>query len=256
MSGDCTYFDCKNLTKLLDTEIVSSVPIGIPITNCDVIIHGDHQNYEEGEIKVYGSCLFLGYIDDFYHGFYKKYTGSQQFFSTGDFARRLQSGDIVIVGRNDRIVKINGQRIALDEIENALIEYPDVDAAAVTFHGNLSNSSNLKAYIVQGKKNETQAEQITSGDNQHVDEGLVFSIKSWLLKKLPLGMLPSHYIFIDKLPLFPSGKIDYSILKISVSMQNKRRIFNGDRDFQDHLKIIKEVLFTFSLFKCIFFNQF
>lgn len=35
VSGDCTYFDCKRLPMILETETLTSVPIGIPIAGCD-----------------------------------------------------------------------------------------------------------------------------------------------------------------------------------------------------------------------------
>ncbi|KAF9343717.1 hypothetical protein BGX34_006445, partial [Mortierella sp. NVP85] len=52
-------------------------------------------------------------------------------YKTGDLARYLPDGDIVILGRNDHQVKIRGFRIELGEIEARLSEHPLVVKAAV-----------------------------------------------------------------------------------------------------------------------------
>ncbi|KAI3826872.1 hypothetical protein L1987_00931 [Smallanthus sonchifolius] len=62
LQSDCTYFDCKRLSSVIETESLSTVPIGIPIPNCDVMLVGENApNY--GEIYVSGLCIATGYFN-------------------------------------------------------------------------------------------------------------------------------------------------------------------------------------------------
>ncbi|KAI3958977.1 hypothetical protein MKX01_023653 [Papaver californicum] len=60
VSGDCTYFNCRRLPMILETEVLSSVPIGIPIANYDVVLVGDPNVASEGKIYVGGLCTSIG----------------------------------------------------------------------------------------------------------------------------------------------------------------------------------------------------
>ncbi|CAL9064870.1 putative acyl-activating enzyme 19 isoform X1 [Musa acuminata AAA Group] len=240
VSGDCTYFDCKNLASVLETESLSSVPIGIAISNCDIIL-GEFDNPDEGEIFVSGPCLFAGYLDEHLNDNPKGNSSGLQ-FRTGDFAKRLQSGDLVFLGRNDRTVKINGQRVAMEEIESMLKEHPEVSDAAVTFHGTDGVSTHLEAYFVMKTSEDLQKENKHSSDEQHLIENLITSIRSWLVKKLPPVMIPSYYFCMRSLPTLASGKIDYLKLSSSVCMPKQRRShFEMNQTSDSLLQIIKEV---------------
>ncbi|GAB4844214.1 hypothetical protein Ancab_037580 [Ancistrocladus abbreviatus] len=163
VSGDCTYFDCKRLPMLLESEILSSVPIGVPISNCNVMLMEDGLS-NEGEICVNGLCLSSGYLfeDKIVPLDYVELSEdslsvnscrNKLYFRTGDVARRLPSGDLVFLGRKDRTVKVNGQRIALEEIEDTLRGHPDVSEAAVVFHNTQGKHAFLGAFLVLKEKN-------------------------------------------------------------------------------------------------------
>ncbi|KAL0346453.1 UNVERIFIED_CONTAM: putative acyl-activating enzyme 19, partial [Sesamum calycinum] len=143
VSGDCTYFDCKRLPLILEKEVLSSVPVGLPVSNCEVLLVGEDAP-NEGEIYVSGLCAAAGYfhypylmpladedLSPEHDTRYPSGCGVQHYFKTGDFARKLSSGDLVFLGRKDRTLKVNGQRIALEEIESAFQDHPDVVDAAV-----------------------------------------------------------------------------------------------------------------------------
>ncbi|KAJ4959494.1 hypothetical protein NE237_026605 [Protea cynaroides] len=215
VSGDCTYFDCKRLSLVLETEELSSVPIGIPISNCDIVLVKEPKASNEGEIYVGGHCISIGYFhnptitsldyvklpeESVYNCFPSKESATQLHFRTGDFAKQLRSGDLVFLGRKDRTIKVNGQRVALEEIENTLREYPNVIDAAVIFHKDDGKPAFLVAYIILKINDEYQ-------------ESLGSSIGSWLAKKLPPVMIPSRYLCVDSLPLLSTGKINYACLE-------------------------------------------
>ncbi|XP_058103982.1 putative acyl-activating enzyme 19 isoform X3 [Magnolia sinica] len=253
VSGDCTYFDCKNLPMILETEVLTSVPIGVPISNCDIVLVGESDTPDEGEIYVGGSCLSIGYLSDptnmsmdyvrlfqdseHSHDLIMS-NESQLYFRTGDFARQLQSGDFVFLGRKDRMVKVNGQRIALEEIEDVLREHPDVDAAAVTFHKGQGDFAYFGVYLVLKRKDE----QFHHVDVKHASKEFSLSIKSWLVRKLPPTMIPSHYFCVESLPMSSSGKIDYSSLtRTTFASKRIRDETDSNQCDDDTLQVIKEV---------------
>ncbi|PIN15871.1 Acyl-CoA synthetase [Handroanthus impetiginosus] len=243
VTGDCTYFDCKRLPEILENEVLSSVPIGLPVSNCDVVLIGEDAP-NQGEIYVGGLCVAAGYFHYPYlmtltdgelspeHDMRCSGSGCrfQHYFRTGDFARKLLSGDLVFLGRKDRTIKVNGQRIALEEIEDALRDHPDVVDAAVISREVDGEISLLEAHLV--------TDEIIEDDKL-----LRSSLRNWLQSKLPQMMIPGHILFTRSLPLTSSGKVDYLSLAASTPSDQQSRI-NIEEIPQDHL--IQVIIKVFS----------
>ncbi|ANM69164.1 AMP-dependent synthetase and ligase family protein [Arabidopsis thaliana] len=212
VSGDCTYFDCSELPRLLKTEEIGSVPIGKSISNCKVVLLGDEDKPYEGEICVSGLCLSQGYMHSSIEseGYVKLHNnslcnhltndcGSQLYYRTGDYGRQLSSGDLIFIGRRDRTVKLNGKRMALEEIETTLELNPDIAEAVVLLSRDETELASLKAFVVLNKESNSS-------------DGIIFSIRNWMGGKLPPVMIPNHFVLVEKLPLTSSGKVDYEAL--------------------------------------------
>ncbi|KAJ8771311.1 hypothetical protein K2173_026488 [Erythroxylum novogranatense] len=236
VSGDCTYFDCKMLPMILEAQELTSVPIGVPITNCEVILVGESDT--QGEMHVSGPCVSNAHIyesDGMDHDFVKMHKnlkicnclvgdcGSQVYHKTGDFARRLPCGNLLFLGRTDRIIKVNGQRLSLDEIENALDGHPGVMDAAVVYHKSPEEISLLEAFLVLK-------------DKRNFGDFARSSIRSWLMSKVPLAMIPSRFVLVESLPISLSGKIDYAFLASSSLVEDK----TSDTMTSDLLQTIKK----------------
>ncbi len=112
-------------------------------------------------------------------------------YRTGDLARYLPDGTIECLGRLDRQVKVRGYRIELGEIEAALRQHPTVREALVTAQENGLGEKRLAAYL------------LPSNGAIQSDE-----IRGFVGSKLPLYMIPAHFIALDAFPLTPNGKID------------------------------------------------
>lgn len=239
VSGDCTYFDCERLPMILRNNSLESVPIGLPIANCNVeLVGGSSPN--QGEICVHGLCLGAGYFD---HPFILPfgmevaedarvdYPASNyrltHCFKTGDVAKQLQSGDLVFLGREDRIIKMNGQRVSLDEIENVLREHPCIRDAAVVCKRIDQETSHVVAHLVL---------------NQKEDCSKTFKslLKRWIDDKLPQAMIPSHFFFTESLPISSSGKVDYNCLASSSLSTSHEGNENRELQDRDLLKKIAE----------------
>ena len=225
---------------ILEMEMLTSVPIGVPISNCDVVLVGENDTSNEGEIYVAGACVSSGYFSDSTHSFLDSVKlpqnsicsgsighGNQFYFRTGDFARRLQSGDLVFLGRKDRTVKVNGHRIALEEIEDVLRGHPEVVDAAVILSKGQGELVVLEAFIVL-------REEISS-------EIFRSSIRSWMVDKLPLAMLPNHFTITESIPVSSSGKVDYELLAGSGFLTKQVQDKIGDTGSSDLLRTITTV---------------
>ncbi|CAA7016042.1 unnamed protein product [Microthlaspi erraticum] len=212
VSGDCTYFDCSGLPELLKTEKIGSVPIGKPMSNCRIVLFGDEDKPNEGEICVGGLCLSQGYLHSSMEsqGYVKLHNsslcnhltndcGSELYYRTGDYGQKLSSGDLVLIGRRDRTVKLNGQRIALEETETTLELNPDVREAVVRLNRDQTELTSLEAFLVLNKETKS-------------DEGIIYSIRNWMREKLPSVMVPNHFVLVESLPSTSSGKVDYEAL--------------------------------------------
>nr|VDD03471.1 unnamed protein product [Brassica rapa] len=212
VSGDCTYFDCSGLPKLLETEKIGSVPIGKPISNCKILLLGDEDKPCEGEICVGGLCLSQGYLHSSIES--QSYVmlhntslcnhltsdcGSQLYYRTGDYGRKLSSGDLVFIGRRDRTVKVNGQRLSLEEIETTLELNPYVTEAVVILNRDQTELASLDAFLVLNKETKS-------------DEDVIYSIRNGMREKLPSVMIPNHFVLVESLPSTSSGKVDYEAL--------------------------------------------
>jgi len=179
---------------------------------------------ELGELYVRSPHLAAGYIGDeqltrekFLFNPLSK-TPGDRIYRTGEFGRYLPNGDVEWAGRKDRRINIRGFRVELEEVETVLKEHPTVkDAALVAWDYEERPSDDPKS--------KNRAEHGPSIENPKTDRGLVAYIvsdeagqslvdllRSFLSSKLPGYMVPSDFIIIDRLPLSPNGKVDYSSL--------------------------------------------
>ncbi|KAM3265969.1 hypothetical protein T459_03114 [Capsicum annuum] len=239
VSGDCTYFDCKWLPTMLKQDALCSVPIGIPIDSCDVVLVGENSP-DEGEICVGGSCVASGYFSHpsilpldnvvlFEEIADAKNTENEAkcYSRTGDFGRKLSDGNLVYIGRNDRTVKISGQRIALEEVESVLREHPQVADSAVVSRCVQGDILLVEAYLLL-KQKENNLEVFRS------------SIRCWMASKLPPAMVPAHFYFVESFPMSSSGKVDYKMLTTSVASEAGNHIEIEETQDIDLINVIQK----------------
>ncbi len=117
-------------------------------------------------------------------------------YKTGDRGRFLRGGEIEFRGRIDTQVKIRGYRIELGEIEAAVSAHSQIRDCAVLALDNPQGGQRLVAYVV-----------MSGAEPSSEDE-----LASFLRQKLPGFMVPSTFVFLERLPLLPNGKIAYDRL--------------------------------------------
>ena len=113
-------------------------------------------------------------------------------YRTGDLARYRPEGAIEFLGRIDHQVKIRGFRIELGEIEAVLGKHPGVRETVVLAREDIPGEKRLVAYAVPQQK-----------ESPRVSEW-----RHFLKERLPDYMLPQAFVFLEALPLTPSGKVN------------------------------------------------
>jgi amino acid adenylation domain-containing protein len=118
----------------------------------------------------------------------------QRAYRTGDIAKRLPDGTLLLLGRRDSQVKLRGYRIELGEIDSALAHIQGITAAAVMLRTDIGGGQ-LTGYYVASDPAPTPA------DLTHA-----------LAQRLPDYMIPTLWVQLPALPLTPNGKTDRAAL--------------------------------------------
>lgn len=207
ISPDCRIFNVGGPTEttiwniyheVTDEDISSGViPYGKPFPNAEYFILDKNMLLcpvgREGTMFIAGPGVAAGYAGDPDSDKFTEYCG-RRVYNTGDNGVYLPCGEILFMGRRDRQVKINGKRIELDGIENALCAVDGVDTGAVVVR---KDSKQIAAFYVSA-----------SGISEDV---VINAMRS----SLPAHMLPSAVVRLDSLPVTSNGKADRKKLAAS-----------------------------------------
>ncbi|RVJ70842.1 amino acid adenylation domain-containing protein [Sinorhizobium medicae] len=117
-------------------------------------------------------------------------------YRTGDQVRYRDDGLLEFLGRLDGQVKLRGFRIELGEIESRLSDHPSV-AEAVAMVRDDGTGPRLVAYLRSGEASAT-----------------VDGLRGHLAATLPAYMIPGVFVFLDRFPLTPNGKVDRRALPV------------------------------------------
>ncbi|WP_264529199.1 amino acid adenylation domain-containing protein [Flavobacterium sp. N502540] len=186
----------------------NSVPIGKALDNTQFYVLSEELALQPvgviGEICISGDGLSRGYLyqpeltaEKFIVNPYKE---DSKLYKTGDLGKWLPDGTIAYIGRKDSQVKIRGHRIELGEIEQVLQSQEDIDQCVV-ITATVNGDPVIVSYLVSTATIDKQ------------------QLRQSLSRELPEYMLPSYYVFLDKFPLTPNGKIDKKALP-SVSTED------------------------------------
>ena len=138
---------------------------------------------------------------------------SRRLYSTGDLVKYNEDLSISFIGRKDNQVKLNGQRMELGEIENALDINEKIKHALVV----LPTSGHFKKRLVTILSLTDVSSQVnTSIACQIIQDGPrgikarseIAKARAQVSERLPAFMIPSTWIAVESVPLLPSGKLD------------------------------------------------
>jgi hypothetical protein len=123
-----------------------------------------------------------------------------------------QDGRFRLLGRNDRIVKIEEKRLSLDEMEQVLQESDWVQQAhCQCWHDQRVRIAGVIVLTAQGLEFLLQAGR----------GSLIKQLKSRLLNNFETVVLPKKWLFVDQLPLSAQGKIDHDKINGLLSLDTR-----------------------------------
>lgn len=162
---------------------------GRPPWHTVVKIHDDEGREmpqgETGTIFVSNELMFDGYTDgrtkDFRDGM----------MHTGDLGYFDEEGRLFIAGRDDDMIISGGENVFPRELEDALIDHPDISDVAVTGIDHPEWGQSLAAHVVLHENKTMTADDVVAYAREHVARFAV----------------PQAVQFLDELPRNPTGKV-------------------------------------------------
>lgn len=180
-----------------------TIPLGKPLPGAQIYIL-NNQNHicgagETGEIIVRTPYQTMGYLEK--NNTFTEF-GNDVIYRTGDLGRYLPDGNIQILGRNDKQIKIRGVRINKSEIVSAINRIVKINDCYIVSKKN-NDDVILYAYLVFEDETMDQRE-----------------IRMKLLSELPMAMIPNSIIPVSQIPITKSGKVDIRKLSSIDPKQN------------------------------------
>lgn len=212
---ECTATKCHYRVPSAGGSETGSVPVGRPMEGATVLIVGEDGapvvESEIGEVVIASNWLARGYRAAS-AGKADAFTAVDidgvplTTFRTGDLGRHLPDGNLELVGRADRQLKINGHRVNLDAVEATMMSCLGVQDAVV-IGGNPEES--LTGFFT-----------VEAGRDAEFDVAL---LRAHLQERLAAVAVPLRLVRLEALPLTRNGKVDRHTLA-SQSRTTDRRL--------------------------------
>ena len=216
--------------------------LGYSLANAEIYVLDENMNLCEpmvsGEMYIGGECLAEGYIGrpELTKAAFvpNPFVPGKKLYKTGDMASLSDDRKINFIGRKDFQVKLNGQRIELEEIAGSMINTGLVADAVVAMIKNQNEEfgSMLRGYVVLK-------------DGVKFDEKV---LREEIGKKLPKYMIPSEIVTISAIPLTPTGKTDMKALiamdALEVKTQENEEEMPIIKIDKNDRKAVREVLIS------------
>ncbi|MBR3241119.1 MAG: AMP-binding protein [Parasporobacterium sp.] len=154
---------------------------------------------ENGNPVPDGELGELAFVNDYVRGYINLPEKTAQawhdgLYFTGDLGRKLPDGNIILEGRNDDMIKINGNRIEPAEIE--AVSKQELGLSWAVAKGFVTEE---RSFIVLYYNDDVELDPEES--------------RAKLAEKLTAYMLPSYFVRLSEIPLLPNGKLDKKSLK-------------------------------------------
>ena len=153
---------------------------------------------------------------------------SRRWYKTGDLVRMGQDGIIEYIGRNDKQVKIRGQRVELGEVEfhirECLADVSDIVVDLIIPRHDPKSPLLLAFVSVNRDQRRGVAPRAKTVLERPLPPGVSTEVWGYLEKSLPGFMVPSLIFPINQMPLSITGKKDMRILRTLTEQLNRNEI--------------------------------
>ena len=181
-------------------------PIGQPLDNITAYVLDEQRQpvpvNVAGELYLGGEQIARGYLgrpeltaEQFLTDAFAGQAGARM-YRTGDWVRWRTDGELDFLGRRDGQIQIRGRRVELGEIEATVFSHGQVRQACCVPWLDEGMPSGVIAHIVP--------------ENQRA--GLADELRAYLCARLPDYMIPSEFVWHERLPLTSQGKLDRAAL--------------------------------------------
>jgi o-succinylbenzoate---CoA ligase len=141
-----------------------------------------------GALTIAGPCVALGYRGE---PELTRTVFTARGYRTSDLGTVAPDGSVVVLGRADDVVVVNGVNVSPDAVERVLADLPDVVAAAV---------------VVVGDRSEPRLHAFVEVRESAPD--LEDRIRGEVTRRLGAVARPRRIHRVDRLPHLPNGKVD------------------------------------------------
>ncbi len=172
------------------------LPIGYAKRDCEILV-------QDGEICIVGDHVMRGYLNrqDLNEQKLFTHTDGRRGFRTGDLGQMEAGGLLFCRGRMDDQIKLNGYRIELAEIDEALHGLPGVEGGACAVLRRPDGTAVRLIGFVAGATSSAREASFA------LPEPLA-GWKAQLAERLPPYMVPSELVACAALPMSNNHKID------------------------------------------------
>lgn len=172
--------------------------VGVPVPGCEVEIRDEHGRAlpagEAGEICVRSPGLMLGYWNAPETTAHAIRDG---WLHTGDVGRLDENGYLYIVDRIKDLIIRGGFNVYPRDVEDALVEHPDVTMAAVVGAPSATHGEEVVAFVSLREGTDVTPDQLVE----------------WARARIGGYKYPRRINVVDVIPLTPVGKVDRKALR-------------------------------------------
>jgi acyl-coenzyme A synthetase/AMP-(fatty) acid ligase len=196
----CAYYE---LPAAVEDDRAAPYPIGELCSHYRGIVAvpdgREAERGSEGELLVQGPGVMKGYwnLPEQDARVFLDMAELGRWYRTGDLVVEGPDGNLLYIGRKDRMVKKRGYRVELGEIEACLYRHPNVREAAVVALQDESEGVKIRAHL-------------STRDGKRIS---VIELKRFCSRHLPAYFIPDVFALHDDLPKTSTDKIDYQKLQ-------------------------------------------
>jgi len=140
---------------------------------------------------------------------------NEKIYRTGDLVRILYDGTFDFAGRADDQVKLRGQRLEIGEINQVVKKadaYVEAVATLVLRHPK-QQKDQLVSFVVAGSEpSNKRSNPMVLTETIHLQ--LISKLVAACRSKLPVYMVPTHFLPVSYMPLSVNNKVDNKALKV------------------------------------------
>jgi acyl-coenzyme A synthetase/AMP-(fatty) acid ligase len=129
---------------------------------------------QDGKLFVKHPCKAIGYLDGD--------TFQEDWIQTNDIVELNDQGELIYISRLDNLVKINGEFVSIDEVEDAILQHDQIEECLVFTELNVMGLLELKANVITSNN-------VTAG-----------MIRRFLYNRLESHKIPKHIYFVHSIP--------------------------------------------------------